>query len=60
MALTSFDLPNPRALWRWLRQWRQNQLIDNTDRISVLEHVDEAGHLGPRYAFMTMMSCGHR
>ncbi|MDI1252249.1 TIGR00341 family protein [Thermomonas sp.] len=58
MAVTSFDLPNPRALWRWLRQWRQNQLVDNTDRISVLEHVDEAGHLGPRYAFMTMMSCG--
>jgi len=52
------DLPTPRALWRWFRQWRQNQLVDKTDRISVLEHVDDAGHLGPRYAFMTMMSAG--
>lgn len=52
------DFPTPRALWRWLRQWRQNQLVDKTDRISVLEHVDDAGNLGPRYAFMTMMSCG--
>ncbi len=52
------DLPTPRALWRWFRQWRQNQLVDKTDRISVLEHVDDAGHLGPRYAFMTLMSAG--
>lgn len=58
MASDFFDFPTPRALWRWLRQWRQNQLVETTDRISVLEHVDEAGHLGPRYAFMTMMSCG--
>jgi uncharacterized hydrophobic protein (TIGR00271 family) len=58
MTSIFLDVPNPRALWRWLRQWRQNQLVDNTDRISVLEHVDEAGHLGPRYAFMTLMSCG--
>ncbi|MEO6155230.1 MAG: DUF389 domain-containing protein [Thermomonas sp.] len=58
MASTLFGLPNPHALWRWLRQWRQNQLVETTDRISVLEHVEEAGHLGPRYAFMTMMSCG--
>ena len=58
MASSYLNVPAPRALWRWLRQWRQNQLVDKTDRISVLEHVDEAGHLGPRYAFMTMMSCG--
>jgi uncharacterized hydrophobic protein (TIGR00271 family) len=24
----------------------------------VLEHVDDAGHLEPRYAFLTLMSCG--
>lgn len=58
MASTFFDFPTPRALWRWFKQWRQNQLVATTDRISVLEHVDDAGHLGPRYAFMTMMSCG--
>ncbi len=58
MASSFFDFPTPRVLWRWLKQWRQNQLVATTDRISVLEHVDDAGHLGPRYAFMTMMSCG--
>lgn len=58
MASTFLDLPTPRAMWRWMRQWRQNQLVENTDRLSVLEHVDDAGHLGPRYAFMTVMSCG--
>ncbi len=58
MASTFLDLPTPRVLWRWFKQWRQNQLVATTDRISVLEHVDEAGHLGPRYAFMTMMSAG--
>lgn len=58
MASSFFDFPTPRVLWRWFNQWRQNQLVATTDRISVLEHVDDAGHLGPRYAFMTMMSCG--
>jgi uncharacterized hydrophobic protein (TIGR00271 family) len=58
MASSFLDLPNPRVLWRWFTQWRQNQLVATTDRISVLENVDEAGHLGPRYAFMTVMSCG--
>ena len=58
MASSFLDIPNPRVLWRWFAQWRQNQLVANTDRISVLENVDEAGHLGPRYAFMTVMSCG--
>src|SRR5690606_18944209 len=28
------------------------------DRFEVLQHVDEGGALGPRYAFMTVMSCG--
>ncbi|MEO6227071.1 MAG: DUF389 domain-containing protein [Thermomonas sp.] len=58
MASTLSDLPNPRVLWRWFNQWRQHQLVAKTDRISVLENVDDAGHLGPRYAFMTVMSCG--
>lgn len=46
------------AWWRWARQWRQNQLVETTDRISVLEHVHEGGILGPRYAFMIVISCG--
>ncbi|MFS8136660.1 MAG: TIGR00341 family protein [Thermomonas sp.] len=58
MASSFFDIPNPRVLWRWFTQWRQHQLVATTDRISVLEHVDDGGHLGPRYAFMTLMSCG--
>lgn len=51
-------MTEPLAWWRWARKWRLNQLVATTDRISVLEHVDEAGRLGPRYAFMTVMSCG--
>ncbi len=46
----------PEALWRWLRQWRATHL--NTDRADVVAHVDEGGELGPRYAFMILMSCG--
>lgn len=46
------------AWWRWLRVWRQNQLVEKTDRIAVLEHVGDGGRLGPRYAFMTLLSCG--
>lgn len=56
MALN--DLPTPRVLWRWLRQWRKNELVDSIDRIAVLEHVNDAGALGPRFAFMTLMACG--
>jgi uncharacterized hydrophobic protein (TIGR00271 family) len=51
-------MTEPLAWWRWARQWRQQQLVATTDRIAVLDHVDEAGRLGPRYAFMTVMSCG--
>ena len=51
-------MAGPMAWWRWVRQWRLNQLVATTDRIAVLEHVDEGGRLGPRYAFMTVMSCG--
>ncbi|MBB1088683.1 DUF389 domain-containing protein [Lysobacter sp. SG-8] len=49
-------LTHPETLWRWLRQWRTTHL--NTDRSDVVAHVDEAGALGPRYAFMIVMSCG--
>lgn len=55
---TPFELTRPRTLWRWFRQWRLSQLVQATDRIAVLEHVDEGGRLGPRYAFMTVMSAG--
>ena len=58
MAPTRSDFPNVRVLWRWFNQWRQHQLVAKIDRIAVLENVDDAGHLGPRYAFMTVMSCG--
>ncbi|MBO7941695.1 DUF389 domain-containing protein, partial [Streptomyces sp. S9] len=39
-------------------RWRQNHLIEGIDRAAVLEHVRDAGGLGPRYAFMIVMSCG--
>ena len=44
--------------WRWARQWRQTKLVDTCDRVAVLDHVHDASQLGPRYAFMTVMSCG--
>ena len=53
-----FDLPSLAAWWRWARQWRQNQLVETCDRVAVLDHVHDAGHLAPRYAFMIVMSCG--
>ena len=52
------DIPTPRVLWRWLRQWRRLNLVDPTDRVAILSHVDDAGALGPRYVFMTQMSVG--
>ncbi len=52
------DIPSPAVLWRWLRQWRKKQLVEPTDRVAVLTHVDEAGAPGPRYVFMTLMSVG--
>lgn len=48
----------PEALLRWLRKWRMDNLVATCDRSDVLEHVDEAGKLGPRYAFMTLLSAG--
>lgn len=51
-------LPTPQALWRWLRQWRKSRLVDAVDRVAVLTSVDENGQLGPRYAFMIVMSGG--
>ncbi len=58
MAATTFNLASPAAWWRWMRRWRQNELIEKCDRIAVLTNVDEAGRLGPRFTFMTIMSCG--
>ena len=52
------DIPSPAVLWRWLRQWRKKHLVEPTDRIAVLTHVDDAGALGPRFAFMMLMSVG--
>ena len=52
------ELASPAAWWRWARQWRKTRLVDGVDRIAVLEHVHEGGELGPRYAFMVVMSCG--
>lgn len=51
-------MAGPMAWWRWTRRWRQDQLVNTTDRISVLEHVDDGGRLAPRYAFMTLLSSG--
>ena len=52
------DLATPAAWWRWAKRWRQHQLVDTCNRVAVLEHVDEAGKLAPRYAFMIVLSCG--
>jgi uncharacterized hydrophobic protein (TIGR00271 family) len=46
----------PVAWWRWLRHWRRVHL--EVDRQAVLEHVEDAGALRPRYGFMIVMSCG--
>ncbi|WP_147654112.1 DUF389 domain-containing protein [Vulcaniibacterium gelatinicum] len=45
-----------RVWWRWLRYWRHEHLL--VDRVAVIAHVAEAGALGPRYAFMIVMSGG--
>lgn len=58
MAKNLFDIPTPRAALRFFNRWRHSQLVATTDRVSVLENVADAGRLGPRYAFMTLMSCG--
>lgn len=49
---------SPLAWWRWARQWRQTHVVSRIDRIAVLEHVHDGGQLGPRYAFMVVLSCG--
>jgi uncharacterized hydrophobic protein (TIGR00271 family) len=58
MRANTLDFASPAAWWRWLRMWRQNELVEKCQRVEVLTHVDEAGRLGPRYTFMTIMSCG--
>ena len=49
---------SPAAWWRWARFWRKNHLVDQVDRIAVLEHVHGGCELGPRYGFMIVMACG--
>ncbi len=49
-------MTSPLVWWRWLRQWRRENLV--VDRADALAHVNDAGEFGPRYAFMTVMSCG--
>lgn len=58
MGTSSLDIASPAAWWRWLRRWRQAELVGKCDRVAVLTHVDEGGRLGPRYAFMTLLSAG--
>ena len=58
MNSPALDLASPAAWWRWARQWRTTRLVAGIDRIAVLEHAHDAGALGPRYAFMVVMSCG--
>jgi hypothetical protein len=58
MNSPALDLASPAAWWRWARQWRTTRLVAGIDRIAVLEHAHDAGALGPRYAFMIVMSCG--
>ena len=55
---TNLDIGTPAAWWRWLRQWRHNQLVQACDRVAVLDNVHDNGKLGPRYGFMIVMSCG--
>ena len=55
---TDIDVGTPAAWWRWLRQWRHNQLVQACDRVAVLDNVHDNGRLGPRYAFMIVMACG--
>ncbi|WP_240125623.1 DUF389 domain-containing protein [Thermomonas alba] len=52
------ELVSPLVWWRWARQWRQVHVVGRIDRIAVLEHVHDSGQLGPRYAFMVVLSCG--
>lgn len=58
MEIHRLDSASPAAWWRWARQWRKTHLVDRIDRIAVLDHVHEGGQLGPRYAFMVVLSCG--
>ena len=46
------------AWWHWAHRWRRDHLVDQVDRVAVLEHVRDAGALGPRYGFMVVMACG--
>ncbi|MFC0676429.1 DUF389 domain-containing protein [Lysobacter korlensis] len=55
-AKSAKPVSGPGVWWRWLRQWRRAHL--QVDRAAVLEHVEDAGALRPRYGFMIVMSAG--
>jgi uncharacterized hydrophobic protein (TIGR00271 family) len=46
------------TLWSNLLHWRRRNLVQQSSHAEVLQHVDESAKLAPRYAFMTLMSCG--
>ncbi len=51
--MTTFD-----TFWNDMLHWRRRHLVEQSSHAEVLQHVDESAKLAPRYAFMTLMSCG--
>ncbi len=47
-----------QTFWKDALNWRRRNLVRHSSHAEVLEHVDESARLAPRYAFMTLMSCG--
>lgn len=46
------------TFWNDALHWRRRHLVQQSSHAEVLQHVDESAKLAPRYAFMTLMSCG--
>ncbi len=46
------------SFWNDVLHWRRRHLVQQSSHDEVLQHVDESARLAPRYAFMTLMSCG--
>jgi uncharacterized membrane protein len=51
--MTTFE-----TFWNDILHWRRRNLVEQSSHAEVLQHVDESARLAPRYAFMTLMSCG--
>ncbi len=51
--MTTFE-----TFWNDILHWRRRNLVEQSSHAEVLQHVDESAKLAPRYAFMTLMSCG--